>query len=132
LIFVLDGSNIGYEYGSLAGVYEENMFSIVGIDLVIKTLTEMGRLLSMEFKFKVILPYFRQGNNGTIKIPESERELQKEMEENGIIRYTPGRRYVKYDSGCTIREDADDDVVILNYASQGGIPKVSFTLSIDV
>lgn len=107
---VIDGSNIARSHGKDGEVrrrHREEVFSIIGIKMVVEQFWTMGCR-----KVTVFLPHSRQGNKGTPRIPEKERKLQEEMEKEDIIKYTPGR----YHKGTKQFVQAYDDRYILDMA----------------
>jgi len=63
-------------------------------------------------KVSVVLPYIRQGNIGKPRIPERERELQKEMEDLGIITVS---QIIKWGASSRNREDAPHFIIYKMY-----------------
>ena len=61
----------------------------------------------------------RLGNRGNPRIPDAERKLQKQMEDEDIIKYTPGRyingRYVQsYDDRFILQMAKDEDGIVVS------------------
>ena len=115
---VIDGSNVARAHGKVGEIKRKHnqteVFSILGIKIAVEEFWRMGCR-----KVTVFLPPSRQGNHGTPRIPESERKLQRQMEDQDIIKYTPGRRIEgrfkqSYDDIFIVQMAADEEGVIVS------------------
>ena len=80
---VIDGSNVARHHGKVGEVrrkHNEEVFSILGIKIAVEEFWKKGCR-----KVTVFLPQCRQGNRGNPRIPDAERKLQRQMEdETGV------------------------------------------------
>jgi len=114
---VIDGSNIARSHGKVGEIkrkHGEEVFSIMGIKIAVEQFWKMGCR-----RVYVFLPQIRQGNKGSPKVPENERKLQREMEQEDIIRYTPGRfignKYIQsYDDRFILNLASEEDGVVVS------------------
>ena len=116
---VIDGSNVAREHGRVGEIKRKHgnqeVFSILGIKIAVEKFYQLGCR-----KVNVFLPPIRQSNEGLPKIPHNERALQREMENIGIIKYTPGRKiqgrgYVNsYDDGFILEMATTENGIVVS------------------
>ena len=114
---VIDGSNVARCHGKVGEIKRKNgeeVFSIIGIKIAVEQFWKMGCR-----RITVFLPQIRQGNKGSPRIPQNERNLQKELENHDIIRYTPGRyinnKYIQsYDDRFILELASDEEGIVVS------------------